>query len=228
MTETLAFTVTASVVNELLESKGVSDRYNGEMLIINWIGKSFKKMMPFIAEKHGFSLSAEEIAHFSKREEEEVVKVIKQKAKPCKGVKEVLQKLKSDGKYELAVVSSSSTYRIVSVLETADLLQFFEPNRIFSAQSSLNPPKGKPDPAVYFHAMKELGVEADECLTVEDSRTGGFSAGDAEVPWIGYVGCYSTRSKQDQLETSFAEDGAVTTMWNWDQYLTILDKITSN
>lgn len=225
-TEGLAFTVTADLVNELLETKGIADRYVGAQLIIHFIGLTFKQMMPQLAKRHKFVLTPEDFAHFSKREEEEVIKVIQKDGKACTGSMEVLTKLKAEKKYHIAVVSSSSTARITATLTKTDQLKFFTPETIYSAQTSLEQPKGKPEPDIYLHALKKLGMKAEQCLTVEDSRVGAISAIEAGIPCIGYVGCYNGKAKQIQLESDFEELGCVTTMWSWDEYEGILSRVT--
>ena len=225
MTEGIAFRQTADLVNEFMDRHGIEERYSGEKLVGLFMGLTFKQMMPKIAEYQEFELTDEELKFMIKREEEEVVKAIKKEAKACVGVKEVLEKLKKDAKWPIAVVSSSSIGRITATLEKADLLQFFD--NIYSAQSSLPVPTGKPEPDVYLYAMKELGLKAEECITVEDSRTGMRSAVAAKVPVIGYVGCYSARVKQVQLEHDFGLLKAVTTMYEWKDFHSILEEVTA-
>jgi HAD superfamily hydrolase (TIGR01509 family) len=226
-TEGLAFTVTAGLVNELMESKGFDERYTGEKLISFFIGQTFKGMMPLLGQKHEFTLTAKDVAHFIEREEEEVIGVIKEKGKPCVGVMEVLEKLRADGKFPMAVVSSSSTRRITATLKKTNQIQYFGAGKIYSAQTSLPKPKGKPEPDIYLHALKELGVNPEECLTVEDSRIGVIAAMEAGIPCIGYVGCYTTKAKQEQLEADFDDLGVVATMHSWSEFMGILEKMTS-
>lgn len=227
-TEGLAFTVTAGLVNELMDRKGIKERYTGEKLIAFFLGQTFKGMMPLLAEKHKFSLTPEDIAHFIQREEDAVIGVIKEKGKPCVGSMEVLEKLRADGRYSMAVVSSSTTRRITATLKKTNQLQYFATDQIYSAQTSLPKPKGKPEPDIYLHALKELGVKAEECLTVEDSRVGVIAAMEAGIPCIGYVGCYTTKPKQVQLESDFADLGVVATMYSWTEYEAILKKVAGN
>ena len=225
-TETLAFCQTGGLVNELMDMKGIEERYVGEKLIIDYIGLTFKQMLPLLAEKHEFELTADDIKYMVKREEEEVIKAVQNDTVVCKGVEDVLKTLTAEGKYAIAVVSSSSMARITTTLEAANLLRFFDV--IYSAQTSLPVPTGKPKPDVYLHAMKELGLEPEECLSIEDSRTGMTAAHGAGVPCIGYVGCYTGKVKQEQLELDFGIMRAVTTMYEWSEFPEILEKLTSS
>ena len=67
-TETLAFEVTDIVVNEMLESQGVEERYTAPKLISHFIGLTFKQMMPKLAEMHNFKLTDDLLKNMKKRE----------------------------------------------------------------------------------------------------------------------------------------------------------------
>jgi len=71
----------------------------------------------------------------------------------------------------LALASSSPMRLIRSVLSLGGLADRFEV--MLSAEDEEH---GKPDPAVYLSAARELGVPAERCLAVEDSVNGVRSA----------------------------------------------------
>jgi len=71
----------------------------------------------------------------------------------------------------LALASSSPMRLIRSVLSLGGLADRFE--AVLSAEDE---ERGKPDPAVYLSAARELGVPPDRCLAVEDSINGVRSA----------------------------------------------------
>jgi len=82
-------------------------------------------------------------------------------------------------------VASSSTHdRIHVSLETTGLLRFFEHN-IFSASEV---PQGKPAPDLLLYAAAKMGVQASDCIVVEDSAPGIAAARAAGMVPIGYVG----------------------------------------
>jgi mannitol-1-/sugar-/sorbitol-6-/2-deoxyglucose-6-phosphatase len=74
----------------------------------------------------------------------------------------------------LALASSSPMRLIRSVLSLGGLADRFEV--VLSAEDE---ERGKPDPAVYLSAARELGVSPDRCLAVEDSINGVRSAKEA-------------------------------------------------
>jgi HAD superfamily hydrolase (TIGR01509 family) len=82
-------------------------------------------------------------------------------------------------------VASSSTHdRIRVSLETTGLLRFFE-HSLFSASEV---PQGKPAPDLLLYAAAKMGVQASDCIVVEDSAPGIAAARAAGMMPIGYVG----------------------------------------
>ena len=71
----------------------------------------------------------------------------------------------------LALASSSPMRLIRAVLSLGGLADRFEV--VLTAEDE---EEGKPDPAVYLSAARELGVPAERCLAVEDSLNGVRSA----------------------------------------------------
>jgi HAD superfamily hydrolase (TIGR01509 family) len=82
------------------------------------------------------------------------------------------------------VASSTSLERILLSLEVTDLARFFETN-LFSGSDVA---RGKPDPDLFLHAADKMGVEARDCIVVEDSPVGVAAAAAAGMTPIGFVG----------------------------------------
>ncbi|KAI7650080.1 hypothetical protein KC318_g16694, partial [Hortaea werneckii] len=124
--------------------------------------------------------------------------------------------------YPMAVVSTSAKPRVIASLQKTDLLRFFPEEHVYSAATSLNPPSSKPDPAIYLHACKELGVKPEETLTVEDSKSGATAAMRAGIPIIAYVGIYKIEEgeqKQNQMAQLLTEQTkASTVMYDWKEF----------
>ena len=106
---------------------------------------------------------------------------------------------------------------------------FFTLDHVYSAASSLDPPSSKPDPAIYLHACKELGVKPEECVTVEDSKSGATAAMRAGIPLVAYVGIYNIedgKEKMDQMATTLTEQcKANVVMYDWKEWPEVLKKI---
>jgi HAD superfamily hydrolase (TIGR01509 family) len=82
------------------------------------------------------------------------------------------------------VASSSPPERILASLEATGLLRFFE-RSIFSASDVA---QGKPAPDLFRHAAERMGVQASDCIVVEDSAAGIAAAHAAGMTPIGYLG----------------------------------------
>ena len=157
-----------------------------------------------------------------------VTNKLKQKAIECPGATAELEKLKQDG-YPMAVVSTSAKPRVVASLEKVGIDHYFLNEHVYSAATTLNPPSSKPDPAIYLHACKELGVKPEECVTVEDSKSGATAAKRAGIPLIGYVGVYGIEEgeeKEKQMAGLLTEEcGAKAIMYNWSEFRECLKKV---
>jgi len=106
---------------------------------------------------------------------------------------------------------------------------FFKDEHVYSAATTLNPPSSKPDPAIYLHACKELGVKPEECLTVEDSKSGATAGMRAGIPLIAYVGIYKIEEgeeKQKEMAKTLTDQcNAKVVMYDWQEFPECLMKI---
>jgi HAD superfamily hydrolase (TIGR01509 family) len=83
---------------------------------------------------------------------------------------EALKELKEKGCI-LAVATASNTASAKEQLESVGILKYFD--RILSAHDV---PEGKPSPDVYIEACRQLGLNPDETIAIEDSPNGALSA----------------------------------------------------
>ncbi len=219
LSEELAFEGCADLANEICTTKGVQPppNFTGETLITEFVGQNFRGMLASLQARYGFPLSADETEEYVRREEDVVIAKLRAKLSPCHGVAPQLEALSAGGSHQLAVVSSSALRRVRASLEVVGFDRFFAADHVYSAATSLPTPTSKPDPAIYLHAMKELGVQAGECVAVEDSRSGTLSAARAKIPVIGYVGPYPA-TKKAEMEAVLREAGAGVVMENWDDF----------
>ncbi len=100
------------------------------------------------------------------RIERRVRELIIERAQPMPGLHDAI-KLAGDAGLRIALASSSNPDLIAAVLEKLSLEQAFE-----VVCSALNEEFGKPHPAVFFTAARELGVEGRRCVVIEDSIAG--------------------------------------------------------
>lgn len=81
------------------------------------------------------------------------------------------------------VASSGTHERIRLALTTTGLLPRFH-GRIFSAQDVA---RGKPEPDLFLHAAKTLGIRPERCAVIEDSPLGVDAANRAGMTAFGFA-----------------------------------------
>ncbi|KAK4178389.1 putative phosphatase [Triangularia setosa] len=225
LSEDLAFEGCADLINEISRNKSVPlpQPFTGPSLITEFVGQNFRGMMVSLQKRYNFTMTDAELNDYVKREEDVVIAKLKEKLVPCVGVDAVLEKLAREGKYKLAVVSSSALRRVKASIEKVGQDKYFGDD-VYSAATSLPVPTSKPDPAIYLHAMKEMGKKAEECIAVEDSKSGTLSGTRAGIKVVGYVGPYPDGEKE-HMEKVLKEAGAVVVMRDWSEFEGVLEKI---
>ena len=84
----------------------------------------------------------------------------------------------------VCVASSSAPERLRFALRVTGYETLFAPH-IFSASEV---ERGKPHPDLFLHAARAMGVEARDCLVIEDSVAGVEAARAAGMAVFGFVG----------------------------------------
>ncbi|KAL4870338.1 hypothetical protein BDV12DRAFT_166166 [Aspergillus spectabilis] len=225
LSEELAFEACADLANEILEKQGLTVRYTGDELIKDFVGQNFRGMMQSLQAKFKFELSKDELEAYVTKEEDKVIAKLLEKAKPCVGATEQVEKLFDEKKYDLAVVSSSALRRVRASIQKVGQDKYFDYDKVFSAATSLPKPTSKPDPAIYLHALEKCGKTAEETVTVEDSVSGALSAIRAKIAVIGYVGSYPGEEKQAEMSQRLTELGAQVIMKDWSEFPQLLKEI---
>jgi beta-phosphoglucomutase-like phosphatase (HAD superfamily) len=95
----------------------------------------------------------------------------------------------------------------------------------FSAEDSLPVPASKPDPAIYRHACRELGVAPDAAIAVEDSAPGVASAAAAGVPTIGNLQFVPASERAERAHDLYA-CGAALIVSSWSELETTIASIS--
>ena len=92
-----------------------------------------------------------------------------------------------ENKFPMAVATSAPRHEIVDNLKRVQLIDYFE-----HLISGMNCEKGKPDPEIFLKAAKELKVNPENCLVIEDSKNGVIAAKAAGMRCVGYLNpCFS-------------------------------------
>jgi beta-phosphoglucomutase-like phosphatase (HAD superfamily) len=182
-----AFDASAGVTNRFLAAIGAAARFTAEELRLATTGQNFRTTVGALAAAEGKAVDPEELERWVEAERREVTAHLGEVLRPDRRVIEPLERLAADHALALAVVSSSAMPRIEACLRATGLDGLFAHECRFSAESSLSVPASKPDPAVYVHAMRRLGVTPQRALAVEDSVPGALAAVDAGCRTIGNV-----------------------------------------
>lgn len=193
------------------------------------MGQNFRGMLNGLIKRHNLTIGDDVVDKAVASELDMVIKSLRETpVELCDGVQEALDDVASkpgpNGKYVLSVVSSSAMSRIQAALEVVKIDKYFG-NRLYSAATSLPVPTSKPKPDIYLHACRALGKRPDECVAIEDSRSGATAAVAAGIPLIGYVGVYDDPKEKQEVEAMFEELGAIVIMQDWADFRECLKKV---
>ncbi|PHH90495.1 hypothetical protein CDD83_3528 [Cordyceps sp. RAO-2017] len=224
LSEELAFEACADLINKICAERGIEKRFTGETLIKDFVGQNFRGMLTTLQKEYGIVIAPDDMERYVLMEEDAVIAKLKAALRPCPGVDDQLEKLAASNKYKLAVVSSSALRRVRASIEKVGQDKYFDGDVVYSAATSLPKPTSKPDPAIYLHALKELGFKADESVAIEDSKSGTLSGTRAGIKVVGYVGPYAD-DKKPEMEKVLRDAGAVVIMRDWAEFPACLAKI---
>ena len=112
------------------------------------------------------------------RIDETVEKLIRERSTPLPGAKQAIEFFKNQG-FPVGLASSSSFRLIASTLKAIGLEQEFQV--VHSAEKEV---LGKPHPAVYLEACRQLGTNPLRTLAIEDSFNGVIAAKAARMKVI--------------------------------------------
>ncbi len=118
--------------------------------------------------------------HFTESLLEDVANAIKNHLTAVPGMRELVSTID----FPKSVVSNSSLHQVKVSLRITEMTDFFG-ERYFTFDQVERP---KPAPDVYLLALEKLGLEAKDCLVIEDSKTGVTAASAAGLRVIGFLG----------------------------------------
>jgi HAD superfamily hydrolase (TIGR01509 family) len=141
-----------------------------------FLGRSMATTIELLRNDFGFVVTAEHL----EQARTALYERFRRELKPIPGIRNALRQLA----LPRCIASSSQPERIRFSLGVTGLLPFFEPH-IYSAAMVR---RGKPAPDLFLHAAREMGVEPEECLVVEDSPAGIMAAKEADMRVFGFTG----------------------------------------
>ncbi|RTE03971.1 HAD family hydrolase [Paenibacillus whitsoniae] len=143
-----------------------------------YVGMTNPAMWSRLIVKHSLRASVEDMIKLQM--ETKLAKLRASDDQPIEGIPELLAFLKAN-QITIGLASSSPRGFIEAVLDKFSLTSYF--SVILSGEEV---PQGKPAPDIYLQTAETLGVEAAECMVLEDSRNGVLAAKTAGMSCVGY------------------------------------------
>jgi HAD superfamily hydrolase (TIGR01509 family) len=142
-------------------------------------GGGVRRVIEIWAENRNKTLSEEEIQSLIRQKVENQSHLVGEMPL-LPGVKELLDYLK--GNYRIAVCSSNKGDTVKAALEHHSLLDYFE---LIIHSDNSDGVKLKPAPDIYLLTAKRLGLQAKDCVVIEDSPMGIEAGKRANMSVIG-------------------------------------------
>ena len=158
--------------------------------------KTFGMTSEYIVETYWpkANLSQSEIAQIVERKETAFRESIPEFVNPIEGAVEFVHYLAQRG-CKLAVGSSAPRINVETVLETFNLKPFFE-DRVVAGDEVRN---GKPAPDIFLLAAKKLCEAPENCVVIDDSRSGVTAGKRSGAVTIGF---FSSGHTIDEYENA--------------------------
>lgn len=162
----------------------------GELLAVT----GGKERMRFFLEKHDPQLLEEagieeKIAELHRRKTHYYLELLRDGEIPLRpGVERLLDEARDAG-LRLAIATTTTPENVTTLLSATlgdESIDWFE----VIAAGDIVPAK-KPASDIYDYALDKMGLSAEQCLALEDSRNGLLSASDAGIPTIITVNGYT-------------------------------------
>ena len=154
------------ILTYMLNELGLPISY--EETLRSFVGRSMSSCVQIIEERLGRSVPVDFVRSYNARS----FAAFEEELQPIPGVVEALQRIR----FPVCVASSASHEKMRATLGVTGLLQQFE-GRMFSATEV---GRGKPDPALFLHAARQMSAAPQACAVVEDTVVGvqaGLAAG---------------------------------------------------
>ncbi len=214
-----AYAASAAVTQAFAECYGLTGDFSADHLRRTGTGRNFRSLTADLLAQRSISAPADDVAVWIEREQVAVTAHLAHTLRPDPDVIVVTRELSR--RYRMAVVSSSASTRLLTCLRSTGLDRTFPPPVVFSAEDSMPTPIGKPDPAIYRHAMHALDITPSEAVALEDSATGTESAVAAGITTIGVV-AFVAPDERAQRVRDLLDAGAVSVVSTWHELGIIL------
>lgn len=121
--------------------------------------------------------------------------IIHEKLEPLPGVIELL-KLLEQNNYRIGLASNRFLDHILIILDNLRIKEYFD---VIVGPSDTRRPK--PEPDLYLDTAKELSVEPEDCIAIEDSETGVLAAVGARMKVIAVPNAFTKHQDFSKANT---------------------------
>lgn len=143
--------------------------------LVTYDGLPTKKKLEMLSVERGLPVELHEFINDMKQQY--TMEIVYAQCKPRFFHEYALSRLKQEG-YKLAVASNSIRKTVQVMMEQAALMDYLE---FFLSNQDVK--IGKPDPEIYSKAIRQLGLQPEECLVVEDNEKG-IQAARGSGAWV--------------------------------------------
>jgi HAD superfamily hydrolase (TIGR01509 family) len=163
-------------------------------IIDRFVGRSPAVMRETVERHLGGPLPVE----WLRRNQTRYAEAFARELQPVDGIEEALEGIDT----ATCVASSSEPDELAYKLKLTGLYERFA-GRIYSA---VEVPHGKPAPDLFLHAARQMGVDAQACVVVEDSQYGVQAARAAGMCAFGYTGSVTPAHMLEGPSTTIFDD----------------------
>ena len=172
-----------SVISNILIEYGLSE-YTPDACLEHFTGLTLSNIRGVVEQKHNVDLAAVLTSDlYVGRAQAEMDKGIN----AIKGANELLRFCKSQTK--ICVASNGERSSVIKSMKLVELYNYFggHDDDIFTKIQVDNP---KPAPDLFLYAAKQMGIEPQNCLVIEDSVAGVQAGIAANMSVFGYTGSH--------------------------------------
>ncbi|MBQ4079491.1 MAG: HAD family phosphatase [Thermoguttaceae bacterium] len=158
--------------------------------------KTFGMTSEYIVEKYwgNTTLTTKQISAIVDRKETAFRESVKEFVQPIEGSVDFVRFLLKKG-YKMAVGSSAPRVNVEYVLDWLEIRDCF--NECVVAGDEVK--QGKPAPDIFLTAAKKLNTTPENCIVIDDSRSGVNAGKNAGMTTIGF---FSAGHSQDEYENA--------------------------
>jgi len=165
--------LTNSLISSMINERGIT--ITAEDCLSRFAGKTLSHITGYI-EDNGVKVNDNE---FEKEYRQRCEILFKKELKPIPGVVELLDALT----IPFCIGSNGPHEKLKVTLPATGLDTYFTNSNTFSAYDVQ---KWKPEPDLFLHAAKAMGVSSEDCLVVEDTWSGAMGAVNAGIDVVVY------------------------------------------